>query len=92
MRGPKPQYPIQLTSAQEQMLRQMMKARKTPQVKVLCARILLAAHDHSEWRNQQIAGAAGTVDRVVRKWRKRWVETHSVEDLPRPGAPRRFPP
>jgi len=92
MRGPKPQYPIQLTSEQEQMLRQMVKARKTPQVKALRARILLAAHDHPEWSNQQIAAAAGTVDRVVRKWRKRWVETHSVEDLPRPGAPRRFSP
>jgi hypothetical protein len=26
----------------------------------------------------------------VRKWRKRWVTTHSLADAPRSGAPRRF--
>ncbi len=29
-------------------------------------------------------------DRLVRKWRRRWQETHSLTDLPRSGAPRRF--
>ncbi len=92
MRGPKPKYPIELTREEEQALRQLVGARKTPQVKALRARILLAAYDHPEWSNQQIAREAGTVDRVVRKWRKRWSDTHSLEDLPRPGAPRRFSP
>ena len=39
-----------------------------------------------------IAKEAGCRRRNVRKWRRRWAETRSIEDLPRPGAPRRFPP
>jgi hypothetical protein len=34
----------------------------------------------------------GTSDRQVRKWRKRWVTTHTLADAPRSGAPRRFSP
>jgi transposase len=92
MRGPKPQNPIRLTSEEEQALRTLMKARNSPQGKVVRARILLAAFDHPEWSNQQIAKEARCTDWTVRKWRKRWVETCSIEDLPRPGAPRRFSP
>jgi transposase-like protein len=58
----------------------------------LRARIVLAAHDHPDWSNQQIAAHAGTADRIVRKWRRRWSDTHSLDDAPRPGAPRRFSP
>ena len=67
-------------------------SRNAPHVKVIRARILLAAHDHPEWSNRQIAQEVGCTDRIVRKWRRRWVETRSIEDLPRPGAPRRFSP
>lgn len=92
MRGPKPQNPINLTSEEEHTLRTLVNARNSPQGKVVRARILLAAFDHPEWSNQQIAEEARCTDWTVRKWRKRWVETHSIEDLPRPGAPRRFSP
>ncbi len=44
------------------------------------------------WSNQQIAQAAGTSDRQVRKWRARWESTQSLADAPRSGAPRRFSP
>lgn len=92
MRGPKPKYAIQLPENEEQELRQLVNSRKTPQGKCLRARIVLAAHNHPEWSNQQIAREAGCTDRAVRTWRRRWVETKSLEDLPRPGAPRRFSP
>jgi transposase len=92
MRGPKPKYPIELTIEEEQELRKVASARTAPYVKVIRARILLAAHDHREWSNQQIAEEVGCRRRNVRKWRKRWTETGSIEDLPRPGAPRRFSP
>ncbi len=92
MRGPKPTNPIELTSEEEQALRSLIRARNSPQSKVVRARILLAAFDHPEWSNQQIAREARCTDWTVRKWRKRWVETRSIEDLPRPGAPRRFSP
>jgi transposase-like protein len=92
MPGPKPKYPVELTIEKEEELRRLVRSHKTPQVKAMRARILLAAYDHPEWNNQQIAREAGTVDRVVRKWRKRWWETKSIEDMPRPGAPRHFSP
>jgi hypothetical protein len=92
MRGPKPTHRIELTTEEEQSLRRLANARKSPQDKALRARILLLAFDHPEWSNQQIAQEAGCIDWTVRKWRRRWVATRSVEDLPRPGAPRRFSP
>lgn len=92
MRGPDPKYPIQLTTEQEQQLRQLVKSRKAAQGQAVRARIVLSAHDHPEWSNQQIAHLVGCSDRTVRKWRKRWVETNQLTDLPRPGAPRRFSP
>jgi hypothetical protein len=92
MRGPKPKYPIELTKSEEQKLRKLSKSHTAPHVKVIRARILLTAYDHPEWSNQQIAEEAGCRRRNVRKWRRRWTETRSIEDLPRPGAPRRFSP
>jgi ribosome-binding protein aMBF1 (putative translation factor) len=92
MPGPKPRYPIKLLDNQIAELRRLVNARKTSQVKVMRAKIILHAHEHPEWSNQEIAAQIGCSDRVVRKWRRRWVETQSLEDLPRPGAPRRFSP
>jgi transposase len=92
MRGPKPKHRIELTTEEEQFLRRLAGGRKSPQDKALRARILLLAFDHLEWSNQQIAQEAGCTDWTVRKWRRRWVATRSIEDLPRPGAPRRFSP
>jgi transposase len=92
MRGPKPKYTIVLTTEEEQTLRRLVNSRKAPQGKVRRARIVLAAHDHPEWSNRQIAEHAGTPDRMVRYWRRRWNDTRSLDDLPRPGRPRRFSP
>jgi len=92
MRGTEPKYPIELTTEEEQELRKLANSRTAPYVKVIRARLLVAAHDHPEWSNQQIAQEAGCTRRNVRKWRRRWVERRSIEDLPRPGAPRRFSP
>jgi len=91
MRGPKPQYPIDLTAKEAEQLCQVTRATRTPQGEALRAHVLLVAYDHPDWSNQQIALGAGVSDRMVRKWRKRWHETQSIKDLPRPGAPRRFP-
>lgn len=92
MRGPNPKYSIKLTNEQEQQLSQLVKSRKAAQGQVLRAQIILNAHHHPEWSNQQIAQTVGCSDRTVRMWRKRWVESNSLVDLPRPGAPRRFSP
>jgi hypothetical protein len=91
-RGPKPKYVIQLTTEEEVRLRKLVAARNSSQTQVVRAKIVLAAHEHSDWSNQQIAVAVGCTDRNVRKWRRRWTETKKIEDLPRPGGPRRFSP
>ena len=92
MRGPKPSHQIALTPASAEQLRRLVSAHTTGQSLALRAQLVLAAHEHPEWSNQQIAQAVGTSDRLVRKWRQRWVATHSLADAPRSGAPRRFSP
>ena len=92
MSGPQPSYPIELTINETKQFEQLIRATTTPQAKALRARILLCAHRHPEQSNQQIAASCGTTDRTVRKWRGRWVKTHSISDAPRSGAPRRFSP
>jgi transposase-like protein len=92
MRGPKPAYPIELTAVEGEHLRHLVRAHKSPQAQVVRAQILLHAFEHPESSNQQIAAQVGTTDRQVHKWRQRWVETHSIADAPRSGAPRRFSP
>jgi hypothetical protein len=92
MRGPKPKYSIQLLDKEIIELRQLVNSRKASQGKALRARIILTAHEHPEWSNQQIAKTVGCSDRAVRTWRQRWVKTKSLEDLPRPGAPKHFSP
>jgi hypothetical protein len=92
MSGPKPIYPISLTEAEVKSLREVARAHKTGQSMVVRARILFHANEHPEWSNQQIAQALATTDRNVRKWRRRWVSTHSIADAPRSGAPRHFSP
>lgn len=90
MSGPKPKYKIQLLENEISALRQLISARNSPQGKVMRARIVLAAHEHPEWSNQQIARHVGCTDRAVRKWRRRWNESKSIADLPKPGRPKLF--
>src|SRR5205807_8503865 len=92
MGGPKPIYPISGTEAELNRMREVARAHKTRQSMAMRARILLYANDHPECSNQQIAHVLTTTDRNVRKWRGRWVSTHSIADAPRSGAPRRFSP
>ena len=92
MRGPKPSTPIELTEEEAAHLRRLMRAHTTGQGLVVRAQMVVLAHEHSDWSNQQIASTVGTSDRMVRKWRRRWVQTRSLVDAPRSGAPRRFSP
>jgi hypothetical protein len=92
MRGPKPAYPIELTDNQAVELQCLIRAHSSAQTHVVRAKIVLTACEQPTWNNQQIAEHLGTSDRMVRKWRRRWSETHSLDDAPRSGAPRRFSP
>lgn len=92
MSGPKPSYPITLGETEVKRLQHLAQAHTTGQSLAVRAKIVLSAHTHPEWSNQQIAKAIGTTDRTVRKWRGRWIATHSIADAPRSGAPRGFSP
>ncbi len=92
MPGPKPKYVIRLLDNQIAALNQLVRSHKAGQAQVMRAKIVLAAHEHPEWSHPQIAHQVGCADQIVRKWRKRWVETQYLEDLPRPGAPKHFSP
>jgi transposase len=52
--------------------------------------MLLLAHAHPGWNAKQLAEGVNRQERWVRKWRRRWQDTHALTDLPRSGAPRRF--
>lgn len=92
MRGPKPSTPIELTKEEAAHLRRLIRAHTTGQGLVVRAHIVVLAHAHPDWSTQDLAQTVGTSDRLVRTWRRRWVETHSLADAPRSGAPRRFSP
>ena len=92
MRGSKPTYPIELTNDQAADLRRLIRAHTSAQTQVMRAKIVLTSAEQPSWSNQQIADQVGTSDRMVRKWRRRWSETHCLDDAPRSGAPRRFSP
>lgn len=92
MRGPRPVYSIDLTDDEAGNLRRLIRAHTTAQTRVVRAKIVLTAAQQPSWTTQQIADQLGTSDRMVRKWRRRWSETRSLDDAPRSGAPRRFSP
>jgi hypothetical protein len=92
MRGPKSTYKIELSSEEAKHLQEVVRAHTTPHTHVIRATIVLTAHAHPDWSAPQIAQASQTSDRMVRKWRKRWLSTHCLADAPRSGAPRRFSP
>jgi transposase len=82
--------PLHLTPDEIQQFLRLAQAHRTPQAVARRAQIVLTAHAHPTWRSKQIAQVLKLNDRLVRKWRQRWQETHSLKDLPRSGAPRRF--
>ena len=55
MKGPKPKYKIQLLENEITELHKLVRSHNSPQVKVMRARIVLDAHEHPEWSNQQIS-------------------------------------
>ena len=90
MRHQLPLSSLQLPPIEVKPLLQLIQAHRTPQAMVRRARIVLAAHTHPDWSSQQLAQLLELKARLVRKWRRRWQETHSLQDAPRLGPPRRF--
>ena len=85
-------YQIVLSPEEERELRRIAAKYTLPYCQVLRAKmILLAAEGMS---NDQIAAHLDTRREVVSMWRKRFFEhrLEGLEEMPRPGRPRAFPP
>ena len=85
-------YEISLSSTEEGELRKRAAKYTLPYFQVVRAKmVLLAAQGLS---NDEIAACLGTRREVVSLWRKRFFEERlaGLEERPRPGRPRTFPP
>lgn len=91
MIGRQKTYGVQLTQDEKKLLQQQVIARKTGQSKAKRAKIILTSAENPDWTDAQVAQNIGCSSALVRKWRKRWCQTRSVEEAPRPGRPRIFP-
>lgn len=90
MIGRQKTYGAQLTEDEKNLLQQQALARKTGQSKAKRAKIILTTAENPDWTDAQVAQTVGCSPALVRKWRKRWCQTHSLEEAPRPGRPRIF--
>jgi len=85
-------FPITLTA--EEVVELQRRARKytLPHFQVIRAQMILLAA--GGLRNDQIASRLNTRREVVSQWRKRFYyeRLSGLEERPRPGRPRAFPP
>jgi len=91
MRGRKKTHVIKLAQTAVVQLQQIVTVHKWPHSEVQRAKILLLCERYPDWTDAQVASAVACSIGLVRKWRKRWSEDHSVQDAPRRGRPRRLP-
>ena len=85
-------FSIVLTQDEERELRHRSAKYTLPYFKVFRARIVLLAVQNLP--NDLIAARLDTRREVVSQWRKRFFyeRLRGLEELPRPGRPRAFPP
>jgi transposase len=91
MPGPLLKYTIILTEDQEKEMEHISQSYTLPHWKVQRAQILLLAHRHPNWSNNRIAEEVNASCSTVKHWRRRWASDKTITDLPRSGAPRKFP-
>jgi hypothetical protein len=92
MVGRKKSYQIELDNKQRKFLSEVVAARKSPHGEVQRAKIVLTYADHPDWSDLQVAAEIGCSEGQVRTWRKRWCQTHSLNEAPRSGRPGVFSP
>lgn len=85
-------FVISLTAQERRILAERARKYTLPYFNVLRAKIILLAADHLS--NDQIAARLDVGRDVVSQWRKRFFEQRlpGLEELPRSGRPRVFPP
>ncbi len=84
------QRSLQLAPHELGPLQRLVQAHRTPQAVARRAQLIEASHTHPDWSTKQMARALNRHESWVRKWRRRWGETHALQDAPRSGAPRQF--
>lgn len=85
-------FSIELSAAEERELRRRAAKYTLPYFEVVRARMILLAAEGLP--NDQIAARLDARREVVSMWRKRFFEDRlaGLQELPRPGRPRIFPP
>jgi len=85
-------FVIKLTDEETLVLRQRARKYTLPYFKVLRAQMILLAAEGLQ--NDEIAARLNTRREVVSQWRKRFFDERlmGLEERPRPGRPRAFPP
>jgi DNA-binding CsgD family transcriptional regulator len=83
---------VELTEEEARILRQRARKYTLPYFQVLRAQMILLAAEGL--RNDEIAARLNTRREVVSQWRKRFFyrRLQGLEEHPRPGRPRAFPP
>jgi transposase len=92
MAGRKKTYQVVVDERQRQGLREVVASRKSAQSLAQRARIVLLCAEQPTWSDQRVATEVNCSAGQVRKWRKRWCETQSLQEAARSGRPRVFPP
>lgn len=92
MAGRKKTYQVEVDEKQGKFLKDVVAARKSPAAEVQRARIILSCADHPEWSDKCVAVEVGCSEGQVRKWRKRWGQSHSLKEAAWSGRPRLFSP
>jgi hypothetical protein len=92
MAGRKKTYQVVVDERQRQELAAIVASRKSAQSLVQRARIVLVCAAQPAWSDRRVAAEVGCSEGQVRKWRKRWCQTHSLQEAPRSGRPRVFSP
>ncbi len=71
-------------------LKLLVQAHRTPQAVARRAQLIEASHTHPDWGTKQMARVLHRHESWVRKWRRRWDETHVLTDTPIRRAPSIF--
>ena len=85
---------VSLSDAQRAQLETLVRAGSTPQALAFRCRLILRAGDKDHPTNLQIAAEFHCDRHTVAAWRNRYIEKGlaGLQDAPRSGRPRRFPP
>jgi homeodomain-containing protein len=86
------QQSLQLAPDELYQLKHLVQAHRTPLAIARRAQLVQLSHTHPDWGTKRLARVLNRHESWVRKWRRRWKETHSLKDAPRSGAPRQFSP